>query len=438
MMDTWDKVRWYSRTYGRRAMMVRIVERLLKVEPRFPGALMLPPPAPRAQPVPEASSRSARAVLDERFASLRALPLFTAPGTERRLNIVTDSIGTSSLFGGVGTALILGALLAKKRGATLRVVTRTERPDEGAVAQLLACAGVDAPAKIQFAFADIHAANQELDVTEGDRFLTTSWWSTTGTLASVPASRVDYLLQEDERMFYPVGDDWMRCQALMAREDLRMVVNTELLYEHLCDAGLPSLRQHARWFEPAFPLETFHADGDASRERRRLLFYARPNNSRNLFYRGIETIEAALVSGVLDPERWELVFIGKDIPAIEFSGGVKPSVLPTLSWREYGELVRSIDLGLCLMSTPHPSYPPLDIAASGAVVLTNRFGSKQQLDRYSRNIICADASVDGLTDGLRRAVARCDQPQLVKNAYAENGLARSWPDTLAPVLRFLD
>ena len=40
-----------------------------------------------------------------------------------------------------------------------------------------------------------------------------------------------------------------------------------------------------------------------------------------------------------------------------------------------------MDLGLSLMASPHSSYPPLDLAAAGAVVVTNTFGAGQAIAR---------------------------------------------------------
>ena len=97
-----------------------------------------------------------------------------------------------------------------------------------------------------------------------------------------------------------------------------------------------------------------------------------------------------------------------------------------MNWSAYAELVGSVDLGLCLMSTPHPSYPPLDLAASGAVVVTNSFGNKENLQQYSSNLLCAHpdqaALVAALAEGVRLAL---NQDQRTRN-FESNGLGRSW------------
>jgi hypothetical protein len=67
---------------------------------------------------------------------------------------------------------------------------------------------------------------------DGDIVLTASWWATRSTLASVGASRILYLLQEDERMFYPFGDDRLRCAETLSEPGLRTLINTKMLFDH--------------------------------------------------------------------------------------------------------------------------------------------------------------------------------------------------------------
>ena len=75
-------------------------------------------------------------------------------------------------------------------------------------------------------------------------------------------------------------------------------------------------------------------------------------------------------------------------------------------WPRYARLMRGADVGLSLMSTPHPSYPPLDLAACGAVSVTNRYGPKRDLSVYSpENILCADLGAEALADEFTRAIA---------------------------------
>jgi hypothetical protein len=145
-------------------------------------------------------------------------------------------------------------------------------------------------------------------------------------------------------------------------------------------------------------------------------------------------IEAAVARGVLDPAAWDFVFIGRGIPAVRFGqGAVQPRRLETLRWSEYAELAGQVDLALSLMYTPHPSYPPFDLAASGAVVVTNRFANKQDLGGYCRNILCSDLDLQAMLDTLAEGVRLAQSPERQAN-HAASTLGRSWAEALAPVI----
>ena len=142
-----------------------------------------------------------------------------------------------------------------------------------------------------------------------------------------------------------------------------------------------------------------------------------------------------MATGVLDPEQWELCFVGKDTPRLRFAGAVQPRYYQNLSWQHYAALVRESDLGLCLMYTPHRSYTPLDLAASGAVVVTNQCGPyKQSLKQYSKNIICTAPSVAALVQGLAQGVALAKDTEQRRQNYQDNRLLRDWRTSFATVL----
>lgn len=411
------------------AHVLRLIARRL-VDP----ILSLPP-----DPTPLTSAALAR----QRFPEVVPLLLRALPSNARaprRINVVTDTISPPDLFGGVATSLILGALLAERHALELRVITRVTPPDLRHVAHVLGVAGVALPAHVTSTFAPYRHPELAVEGHPEELFLTTSWWTTAGTLATVPAHRVVYLLQEDERMFYPHGDRHLRCAEVLARPGPTVVVNTRLLFEHLADSGLPDIAERGLWFEPAFPRTTYFAEASAAASpasaaaRRRLFFYARGRHDRNLFTRGIEAVDRAIAEGVIDPARWELHFVGSVIPPLSLSRGVAIHRHENLPWADYARLVRTMDLGLSLMYTPHPSYPPLDLAASGAVVVTNRFGPKRDLSRYSANILCVDTSVEALVAGLAEGVALAtDDARRLANLRADH-IARDWSRTLAPVL----
>jgi hypothetical protein len=289
---------------------------------------------------------------------------------------------------------------------------------------------------VEFRFAAAHA-NKPIDIHANDIFITTSWWTTEAVRGAVRSSQIIYLLQEDERMFYPHGDEHFRCCELLSRTDIKFVINSKMLFDHLTQNGMKHLSKTGIFFEPAFPDSLFYRE-PKSGGRNRFMFYARPSNLRNLFYLGIEAINEAIRTDILSPNDWDFVFVGKDIPRVELSRSVVPQICENLAWGDYASLVRGTDLGLTLMYTPHPSYPPLDIAASGAIAVTNKYAGKSNLANYSENIICADLSFRGLVQGLAEGARRANDMEARQSGYESNNIQRAWRDALAPSIAKLE
>jgi hypothetical protein len=377
-------------------------------------------------------------LLRVRFQTLQELPVYFVPGTPKRVSMVTDSINSGSLFGGVSTAIIFSALLSKHIGAKLRIITCNEPPDGQNVSKVFEAHNIDWKDNVQFAWA---RDGEQIDVGNQDLFVTTSWWSTRRARRSVPAEKIFYLLQEDERMFYAMGDDHLRCREMLSDRDIRFIVNSRLLFDHLADEGFSNITERGVWFEPAFPDTSYYAVDRKKLPKKSpkmtFLFYARPNNQRNLFFRGIEAISGALESGILDPGQWEIHFVGRDLSEFLLPGDIKPILSENLAWPDYVALIRRTDLGLSLMYTPHPSYPPLDLAACGAVAVTNRYGRKTSLKQYSQNILCVDDDVDSLLNGIAEGVALATHREQRKCNYERSGFTRDWAMAFEPVLQRL-
>lgn len=374
-------------------------------------------------------------ILYDRFPGLRPLPIFSVPKGKRRVTIVTDSINAGSLFGGVGTALVFGALMARHLDAQLRIATRTEPPDGRSFAAVLEINKISWNDNVDFSFIP-HDGSISLAAAEDDIYLTTSWWTTQSVRQTVKHEQIIYLLQEDERMFYGEGDERLRCSNVLKDPNLKFVVNTELLYRHLVSGSepLPNLLDNGKWFEPAFP--SISALPRAPKPRRQFFFYARPHNLRNLYYLGLEVLRECIADGVLDPAEWDFHFAGKDLIDMELAEGVVPQLHQNMPWDEYVELVQKMDVGLSLMSTPHPSYPPMDLVMAGAMVVTNTYGNKTRLDMYSPNIICAEPTVMALKQAVAKAVTLSVVDRLDHEVTATK-LSKDWPSAFEPILSSL-
>ena len=361
------------------------------------------------------------------FEQCRPLSVFTIPDrSAKRVTLVTDSISAGSFYGGVGTAIIFAALLAESRQAQLRIVTRMEPPQPDNVDDLFKAHQIVLSKDMQFVFSPSSNNADSIDILEDELFVTTSWWTTQATLGAIREDRIIYILQEDERMFYGRGDAYYRCEQVLSHQKIRFLVNCSLLYEHLISSGLANIAERGICFEPAFHRDVFRQKREVSNDKFKMMFYARRFNDRNLYYFGIELIELAIARGVIDLNRWDILFFGKDIPFMHFSNGYTPQCFENLKWTEYGELISTVDLGFSLMYTPHPSYIPFDLATAGAVAVTNRFGIKQDLSHYSKNILCGDLNHESMLSTLAAGIQLAmNQPIRTQN-HQDNRIGKDW------------
>jgi SAM-dependent methyltransferase len=396
----------------------------------------LPGPSHPFQPILGMSKQTSQSILQRQNATWSPLPIFVDQRAPPTLTVLTDSVDPDRLFGDVATAMVVGVFGARRLKARLRLVTRDVAPDPGALGGILRAHRVDWDGPTDF----VHLPpgdQRPLPLGDQDIVLATSWRTARAALGSVNPARVLYLIQEDERMFYPHGDLHLRCSELLSEPCLRVLVSTRELFDHLANGPEPllHLREHGLWFNPAFPpFPRPNGPPPPTEGKQNFFFYAWPNNDRTPYWRGLEALHAAMREGVLASDQWNIHFVGRELPDMELPGGVRPRVWARLAWSEYVELVSIMDLGLCLMDTPHAPNPPLDLAASGAVVVTNTHGSKKSLEEWSRNIIAAPPSVSTLVAALRDGVKLSrNSEQRFANCATDN-IPREWEPELGPVI----
>ena len=136
-------------------------------------------------------------------------------------------------------------------------------------------------------------------------------------MGGVDHEQILYLLQEDERMFYPRGDERLLCAEVLASESIRFVINSEMLFQHFAqgDEPLHNIAKHGCWFEPALPKAHYRDDVERRRNRtkKNFFYYARPTTLRNIYWRGVEAIAAAIEDSILLPDEWNFIFVGRDL-----------------------------------------------------------------------------------------------------------------------------
>jgi hypothetical protein len=97
MIDRAYRVYCYWKTHGTSALQQLVYRKLARKLDRSSGSLV----------GGEMAKKTATQLSQVRFESMAPLQTYFIPSSNiRRVTIVTDSVGSGSLFGGVGTALI--------------------------------------------------------------------------------------------------------------------------------------------------------------------------------------------------------------------------------------------------------------------------------------------------------------------------------------------
>lgn len=378
-------------------------------------------------------TKSIGEILSTMWIELSPINFRTSDTLKTRITIITDSVSKGSLFGGVATAIIYASLWAIKHNAQIRLITRTEEADESALRSIIKLNEIDYSRPIECLFYP-YDLNDELIIGHDEAILTTSWWTTQTAINSGMESQITYLLQEDERMFYPLNDQYLMAHETMANERIKFVVNSQYLYQHLISDGFSNLKTNGTFFEPSFNKRYYYCDGPQRKEQHQFFFYARPFHARNAYNHGLKIISKAIEHGIFSPDEWVFNFVGKHVPNMSL-GDIELRIHDDITWEEYAKLIRTIDLGLCLMITPHTSYPPLDIAASGGVVVTNEWGSKTKIsEKYSANIISGSLDETSMLAALTQGVALAKSYKTRHQNYCDNRITTCWNDALDSIL----
>lgn len=419
----------------------RFVSGIKKLAGRLQTPVQAPVPVPATESVNIPLSAKTEGIPAAQYVQrkcriMQPIPTVVSSDKMPRLNLVTDSIEKNSLLGGVATALIVATEFAKKRGIGLRLITRNAPADPQDYLNILALNNLTPPDNVEY-YSDYDRDEDgrkatKLSVSSEDIFFATSWWSAKAIEKTSLRKRFYYIIQEVETFFYPHGVEHLLCSQVMHDPNIDFIVNSHYLWEYFKKSE-PNIVEHGVYFEPAFSKELYKPVEISLKKKYRLFFYARPNNSQNLFAYGVFLLDMAIRQGIIDTSEWEICCAGQDIPDIVFSDGTRPVHSGLMSWQEYRDFVSEVDLALSLMYTPHPSYPPFDVAVSGGVVVTNKCMNKQHFSEC-KNVLMGDLEPNSFMETMRQGVALACDLELRKKNYEEMSIPRNWADVLEETL----
>jgi hypothetical protein len=397
----------------------------------------VPPPALDPRPGARVPGDPGLRSIAEKIAPLRLAVREDAP---RRVNLLIPTFDLDHFFGGYIAKLNLARRLAE-RGLRVRIVTvdpvgslpRSWKPQVESYAGL---GGLFDAVEVAFG-----RETSGLEVSRGDAFVATTWWTAhvaRSALTAVDGDRFLYLVQEYEPFTFPMGS-----LAALAQESYTFphaaLFSSDLLRDYFRRHRIGAFSASGSGVSAAFenaitPVDPPAAAELAGRQPRRLLFYARPepHAARNMFEVGALALSRALERGGF--AGWQLHGIGSvrgGSRRVELGGGVTMKLLPRASQADYAAMLLSHDVGLALMYTPHPSLVPIEMASAGMLTVTSTFENKTAgaLSAISSNLLAAEPTIEAVADALCEAAAGVeDVERRVRGSRVS--WSRSWDESL--------
>jgi hypothetical protein len=320
--------------------------------------------------------------------------------TSTRLNVVFTALSQESLFGGTATAIrFLHALLPYFTHVRLIVLNEADDSFEAEAwsGWTLDSARDGSARTIAFLAGD----DAVLRVAKGDRFIATHWTTAYSAKRYIAAAQVEcaefptqfvYLIQDFEPAFYPWSSQYLLADSTYAGgKDIVAVFNTKLLADYFRLQGY-SFRDEYH-FEPRLNerLAQQRNQVDVSRKENLILIYGRPATHRNAFELIVEALHEW--SRIFpSATKWSIVSLGEKHRQLRLGAGPEIQSLGKVTLEEYAAWLKRASIGISLMVSPHPSYPPLEMADFGLRVITNSFANKDLATRSPNILSLREAS----------------------------------------------
>lgn len=353
---------------------------------------------------------------------------------EPRINLLVPSINPEHVFGGISTALKFFNELVEKSGYASRIILTDAAPSrEGLLKykdkyRYLICTK-DCDAKHQLVpYND--RSDKSIPVSEKDIFMFTGWWTAYCTQEAYNQFKIDenispnpfiYFIQDYEPGFYPWSTRYLLAESTYKNSEKHIAVfNSSQLYDFFKKNEYSFYKEY--YFEPVLNagLEKVLAsniDRNISKKKQ-IIVYGRPSVDRNAFSLVVYSLKK-FVERMDNIEEWKFISAGEYHESVALGNDKYLESVGKMTIEEYAKTMMETYAGVSLMSSPHPSYPPLEMSVFGVKVITNTYANKD-LATFNENIISVDnVSPDNISDKLLQICKKYDEKYVMKPTNEE-------------------
>jgi len=359
----------------------------------------------------------------------------------KRLSLVLPTVNQEHLYAGAWTALKIFWKAGRKNDFRLRIISANS-PFSTEGLEKLDFVGPGEIGKIE---SWQREGNVPCDVEDDEIFIVTAWWTAYVIRELENTNRIFYLVQDFEPGFYSWSYHYV-----LALESYKFkyakIFNTPILYEFFKEQKLLSGEDEV-YFEPGIDTKLFNPGDKAGQTadikagykktgKATILLYGRPAVTRNLFELAILSLDHFLNANPSYREKiQEIISVGEKHDSL-VAGGFRIESRGKMSMTEWARMARESDIGISLMCSPHPSYPPLEMVASGMLVVTNRIYNKD-LSTISDNFIAADMNIEDIAGAIKTAIDKLEDQESIRRNAETFISERDWDQNLMETTEFI-
>lgn len=332
-----------------------------------------------------------------------------------RLNLVVPTVNPKQTFGGVATAIKLFEAWcdAIGDGYDRRIIVTDAEIEPEAYVGLSGYTPTAFSVSLDMVSRALVDAKDRgagrLDLRAREMFVATAWW-TVDIVRSLERDRARYhgssrpfvyLIQDDEPNFDGWGSRYALAEmAYRYPDETIAVINSEELY-----ASISAKHSFAHMFCLPYSLNTRISELLSPVPRERIiLVYGRPTVARNAFEIICEALRRWQQSDPIRASRWRVVFLGEAFEPPLAYPIQNAAVDGKVSLDAYADYLNRASVGIALMISPHPSYPPLEMAEAGLKTITNTFAGKDLRQRFEDIVSIGDPTPEFLAEAIEQAV----------------------------------
>lgn len=339
-----------------------------------------------------------------------------------RLNAILPTMKPEKIYGGITTALAVIRQIADEMGpeCDLRVLITSDTVDQASLEALSSRLNrsftrvgprddVDGNTLVGIA----EAQHEPISLRATDMLVATAWWTADLGFRLLDEQqrmfKVDplltYIIQDFEPGFYNWSNKYASADATYRRpQDTIAILNSEEL------AGYMQARY--RFHEQQYVGYQLHPVLDTlitpTRPVQLILAYGRPTVDRNCFELLCEGLRVWQGRNPRVNSGFEIVFAGEEFDQALLVDLENARTVGKMTIEEYAGMLNRACVGISLMVSPHPSYPPLEMASAGCMTVTNAYEGKDLTRRSDRFISLGAMTPSALADALDQAISNVD------------------------------